>query len=664
MKDIQTLENQLTAGQKTLTKLLKERRVLLESFKKADRIKADSDKTFVDIQSKWNDILREIKELDYKLNNAKKSRNDAKVSEIGKSIDKKNEERLDNRVKYEAIKKIQKKNNHARVQARKPLKKNESKILAMENTVKISEARLERHKLNNEKIQIERSTRMIRSAAQKTAMMSPEELLHTNLVKEARAKIDRSVVKNYSNKVIFVTTAVQGAEVDKNFLAAIETFIESRNAELIITTTKAHLKPLRDEEYPLDDIIYEKYQNNVYKQIELNEHLSVVDIDVRPYVSDPLAGLAELGADEGRSYIIAHTQQRMKTYPNGMSKLPRLQQCTGAMTLPLYRNNKAGLMADKRHVIGGIIVEVLTNRFHVRVVQADADGSFVDLGTRYNPNGTVTMERPEALIRGDDHIGFGDIKANIALDDVTAELRPKKIVVHDLFDSASISHHRAHSIKARLEVPEEVKYLDIELKACTKFLQSLNDKKPKDAEILVIAANHNEALHRYLNEGRYVEDIPNYKKAVELAYYYHVLGQDPLVRGVDPGEKLATWVTRTQEAIRVEGIAISNHGDKGPNGSRGSVRGDAVSYGKSSSGHSHSPEIWRGATRVGTTSLLDMDYTAGSPSSWAHCFELIYKGKNGVGLRQLVIAIEGNWRMEEKSVNVPSPVCSKKISSK
>ena len=496
----------------------------------------------------------------------------------------------------------------------------------------------------------EQAERPLKAQAKKLETMSEAELRHVERVKSAKAKIDRFIVKDCKNHTLFVSTAVEGALVDQNFLASIETFLAKKKAELVITTSKAHLKALSDEEYPLDDIILDRYSDCVYKRVELNGCLSILDLDIRPYVTDPLAGLAELGAEDGRSYIFAHTQQRMKTYPNGMinNGAPRVQQCTGAMTLPLYRGNKAGLLADKRHVVGGLVVEVLEGHYHMRCVQADIDGSFVDMGIRYNPDGTCAYERAEAIIRGDDHVGFGDPRANKALDEATTYLQPRNIVVHDLNDAASVSHHRAHSIIARLEVPEAVKTLESELNECRKFLIGLNEKKPKDSTIMVIASNHNEHLHRYLNEGRYVDDIPNYKKGVELAYHYHCLGKDPLVQGVDPEQKLARWITRSNETIRVEGIAVNNHGDKGPNGSRGSVKGDAISYGRSSSGHSHSPEIRNGASRVGTTSILDMDYTSGSPSSWAHCFEIINKGKGGVGLRQLVIIVQGQWRMEEQ----------------
>ena len=473
-------------------------------------------------------------------------------------------------------------------------------------------------------------------------------------IKTAKAQIDRVVIKNYKHQRIFITTAVQGAKADLSFLKSIETYLKQKDAELIILTTRAHLKPLREEEYPLDKAIHDKYHDNIYQQVQLNRFLTAINIDARPAVSDPLSALAELGADEGRSYIIAHTQQRMQTYPNGLHNVARVQQCTGAVTLPVYRNNKAGLLGDKRHVIGGVIVEIHNDMFHVRVVQADTDGSFIDLGVRYLPNGSVRsgeMERPEALVRGDDHGGpeiYGDPEANEAIDEITQSLKPRRVFIHDLFDGASISHHNEHNINAKLLVPQKAHTLEEELAATRRFLHHIKQRSPKDSELFIVSANHNEHLHRYLNEGRWIKDAKNYKTALELAFQYHVKGRDPLVQGIDPEQILATWLGRN-ETVNVEGICASHHGDRGINGSRGSLKADAVAFGRSVGGHSHSPGIYRGAIRVGSTSRLRLPYNDG-PSSWAHCLALIYKR----GLFQLIITVNGVWCLDDKKSPKPA----------
>jgi hypothetical protein len=486
---------------------------------------------------------------------------------------------------------------------------------------------------------------------------SPEELLDMTVgdktkrkVQEARAKLDRVVKLSAMNSFVIFTQAIQGAEIFEPFLFAIENFQKRQKAKLCIFPGRAHLKPLSDEEYPLDERLYKRHSDDIYRQVEINRYLRAADLDIRPYASDPLSGLSELGATECCSYIIAHTTQRMKTLPNEIGSHPRIQQCTGAITLPAYRNNKSGIIGDKRHVIGAVIVEVGSNKFIPSAIQADNDGSFIFNGIRYNPDGSIETQRPDAIVRGDDHVGFSDPKANSAVDEIVSVLKPRKMLFHDILDSASVSHHREKSIIASLAVPDKIKTLELELQACREFLEVINAKKPKDCEIIIVASNHNEHLHRYLDERRWMHDKVNIKKAAELFHFWINQGKDPLIQGVDPDEKLATWLRRGDKAIRVAGVVVSAHGDKGAKGARGNIRSEVVSYGLSSAGHSHSPEKLHGATRVGTLSALDLDYTIGAPSDWAHAIEAIYTSKDGkTPLRQLMLVIDGEWRIAGSS---------------
>ena len=97
---------------------------------------------------------------------------------------------------------------------------------------------------------------------------------------------------------------------------------------------------------------------------------------------------------------------------------------------------------------------------------------------------------------------------------------------------------------------------------------------------------------------------------------------------------------RRDEDLKVANVQLGAHGDKGPNGSRGSLKGMHRSYGDSVTGHSHTPGILHGAWAVGTSSYLKLSYNQG-PSSWmqAHC--IVYDD----GSRQLVNIIDGKWRI-------------------
>jgi len=81
------------------------------------------------------------------------------------------------------------------------------------------------------------------------------------------------------------------------------------------------------------------------------------------------------------------------------------------------------------------------------------------------------------------------------------------------------------------------------------------------------------------------------------------------------------------------------HGDKGPNGSRGAIRGFGRIGVRSIIGHSHTPGVMDGVYQVGTSSRLRLEYSSG-PSSWMHCHCVIYPN----GKRSLIWIIDGEWR--------------------
>jgi hypothetical protein len=161
-------------------------------------------------------------------------------------------------------------------------------------------------------------------------------------------------------------------------------------------------------------------------------------------------------------------------------------------------------------------------------------------------------------------------------------------------------------------------------------------------KVVIVKSNHDEFLERYLREGKYIFDAMNHRFSLDLAAAM-MDGNDPLKHAMDmlklKHPEQFTWLKRDDDYI-VARINIGNHGDKGANGARGSIKSIENAYGLSVTGHSHSPEILRGSWVVGTSSHLRLDYVSG-PSSWQHTSCLLYPN----GSRQLINVIEGKWRL-------------------
>lgn len=230
--------------------------------------------------------------------------------------------------------------------------------------------------------------------------MSKKKQLHVD-TKKAKTKDfltreDAEKAKKYKNHTsgrFFVTAAVAGAEVDLNFLKSVENFCEKNKAKLIVLLMREHQTPLSKQEYIYAPEIFELYGRGLaVTEYVFNKNLRAMDAQLNPQQIMPLTGLNRYGiSGEGKfSILVASTKQHMQVLPTGNESYPRIMHSTGVITVPNYLANRAGRMAEQDHTIGGLIVEISKDKFALRQVQSDNDGSFVSIGKRYFPDGRVS----------------------------------------------------------------------------------------------------------------------------------------------------------------------------------------------------------------------------------------------------------------------------------
>lgn len=452
-----------------------------------------------------------------------------------------------------------------------------------------------------------------------------------------REDVTRSEKRKVKKGIYFISAIELGSPAYNPFLKAIETFCKKEKAQLVLLPMKSHRSP--KEDLPFDQKIVKTHGHCIYTELELNNSIAIVELELNSQQINPLTGTSRL-SKHMKSLVIGHSKQFLKVLPTGNATIPKIHCTTGALTIPNYKNNRIGRIATADHILGGLILQVSKDRFHTFQVQCDKDGSFCFLNKRYHRDGTVTSERLEAMVIADYHCGFTDPAAERATIEMCRVLQPKRILFHDFLDCASISHHNEHNIAARLRLPSKIDTLSKEIAEAHRVLLMWHKIKPKDCELIMVPSNHPEHLLRYLNEARYVRDLPNYKIAVELAYQYHVNEVNPIQYAIDPEKKLATWLERNND-LRVEGCGVGNHGDKGTGGSRGSAKASENVFGNSIAGHVHSPEFCHKHVRVGTLSSLQMGYNEGGPNNWLHGNASVYPG----GQKSLLIIIKGKWRL-------------------
>lgn len=445
-----------------------------------------------------------------------------------------------------------------------------------------------------------------------------------DLNREKIAKLDTKKNKRY-----VITTAVTGDAVHKESLVSLETYCKLFKAKLIVHVAKGN-KSLGQT---LDPLLREHFICT--EDLNLNTNIKLISVFQSGNKTDPTSGgISRIGKRDS-SIVLASPKQRLLYTATGIDSLPHATMGTGAITLPKYDKMKMqGYVSDHDHVMGAIVVEVQDDKiFHFRQVQFAKDGSFVDLGT-YISGRKIKDMAPTAMVLGDWHANKTSDMVKKASYDITKFLSIKEWILHDAYDSHSANHHEKGKLLL-LSRKAETKELDLELelKGLTRDLTEMSKVLDR---VTIVKSNHDEFLDRYLDSGAWIKHPYNTKLCVELAGAM-LEGKSPVEYAVNKfggKNKKVNWLKRDQ-SHKISGIECGSHGDKGPNGSRGSLGAIEKSYDKVVVGHSHTPGIIREAWCVGTSTLPYPDYGTG-PSSWMNTHCLIYPN----GQRQLINFLE------------------------
>jgi hypothetical protein len=377
------------------------------------------------------------------------------------------------------------------------------------------------------------------------------------------------------------------------------------------------------------------------------------ELQILPTAVNPISGLESY---TGRaSSIIPHAKFAMQSIASPKHAGAKLIYTTGAVTLRNYIQKKAGQKAEFHHGYGAVIIEVCHDgTWFVRQLNADSEGVIYDLDRKVAGGKVTTGHRPEAIVWGDIHTrqlepamrrlawGRGGI-----LD----TLRPRRQVMHDVLDFRSANHHdRKDPWKTYAKHVTKATDVAAEVAEVAAFLE---DAARPWCETAVAAANHDEALIRWLKETVPGEDPTNaefWLSASQRAYAAMKAGDTTFYpvewavsRAYRNRPKRVKWLRRDEDYIVCPdahgGIELSMHGDIGGNGARGSLPNFARTGRKCIVAHGHSAGLRDGAMQVPLMGGLDQGYNIGQ-SNWSQGFGLVYPN----GKRSLVTIYRGRWR--------------------
>jgi hypothetical protein len=460
-------------------------------------------------------------------------------------------------------------------------------------------------------------------------------------------------------KVFLITAAQNSTPLHKEFWAILRKIAEHRKAQLLVVPlryknpTSTWLGSQKNADFW--DVPTE-YRQNVRKVLNPNLTL-LADVKTQPTAKDPLTGFDAMSM--ASSGIVAHTKLQMRCIPTPSNRMAKILTTTGACTVQNYSDTKAGKIGEFHHSLSALIVELDGPRFHLRQLHYHAGtGSVTDgaRGIRYsvtpvNP-GTCSQAlhvsvgkapRPLALASGDTHVDFQDPQVNEATERLLAELDPEYDVEHDLLDAYSCNpHHLGNPFNAVAKRKVGADIVEAEVARAIEFVRRRAQKR----KVLIVSSNHDNMLLRWIMRADWKSEPHNALFYLDTARAL-VAECKITERGTEFPDPFVYWIQQAKienvvfagESFTVGGVELAMHGDKGPNGARGSIRNLRRIGVKSIIGHSHSPGIDEGCYQSGTSTRLRLEYNHGA-SGWLNAHVLLQAD----GKRQILIIVDGRYK--------------------
>ena len=254
-----------------------------------------------------------------------------------------------------------------------------------------------------------------------------------------------------SNKKRFIVTWAQNnTPVNNGLLKNIEAYADYIDASIhVIAGRYKNPTSVWTNEQEGNEFWDEK----VIKYLDANRHdihqyVSILsDVKIQPTAVNPMTGMNALSGIN--SCIFGAPKVQMEMIPVLDGNVPKIMLTTGSITNKNYTDSKSGKVGDFHHTFGFCIVEIKDDEvFFIRQVTADdKTGSFTDLYYNVDDGKVSKVKTIAAAVLGDLHLGHHDDEViDATLNVLFKKLKPENVVLHDVFDGHSISHHESKDV--------------------------------------------------------------------------------------------------------------------------------------------------------------------------------------------------------------------------
>lgn len=384
-------------------------------------------------------------------------------------------------------------------------------------------------------------------------------------------------------------------------------------------------------------------------RLVINKNLVFLgDIPPQSTVSDPLSGVEVISRE--RSGIVPAMKLQLKSVAAPAGRMAKIVTTTGACTEANYTRTPTGKKAEFHHSLSAIVVELEGPRFHMRVIHYnEKTKSCIDLDKLWTASGCSKAPRPLALAMGDTHVDFVDpsvVRATFGPGGIVPTLRPRHLIWADLLDGYSCNPH--HEGDPMVAYAKRLSGRDVIRDEVNRAIAFVRKYTPADTLSIIQACNHNDFLRRYVLKTPWQEDPTNALFLSEtstemlrtcklgLSGTQYI---DPFALHFRAAQVPNSRVLELDEQFVLADVVLHMHGDKGPNGSRGSLRALRRVASKGIAEHSHTLGVEEGWYQAATSTRLRLDYNHGA-SSWSNA----HISLNADGKRQWIIMVDGHWR--------------------
>lgn len=473
-----------------------------------------------------------------------------------------------------------------------------------------------------------------------------------NEIRRAQTKRD---IQKYERLLI---SSISKSALAEDYFNSSMHYCKKNSAKIFLLPTKMSI---REIDVRIRKLHCEGVINIVFGEVEFHKYFHYLNIAIEDKVVEPLAGLAR---KMRKSAILASPKQHLDVEPSRKAGFPLLFMTPGAMTVANYRDSetlstKRARMAENDHIVGAVILEKEGDLFFARQTQSNVNSEFVDWGMAYSSDMENVRVINPMFVMGDLHSIHKHKETFHLWLTLNKALKTKGIVAHDIFDASSCNPHEGGNIlSSMMGVLEGTGLTKYEVQ---ELIRDINLMKEVTEKVYVVDSNHDDMLLRAF-KSRLIWNNPNnavlatflYSKAMlhEMNRDYtsdelvslvseatgieenflkkhcsYLVDKKPLLQtlcemmGLEVGNEVIFMDKR--DSLMHEKYQMSQHGDKGINGAKGSLKSFARIFSHFFFGHTHT-ESQRGHVASVGHCEDDPRYARGGFSKWTRSSILSY----------------------------------------